>query len=55
MLIEYTWDHPERRGKERQVIEAIRVALTTKTANYEVTRRDYRVDENTGQLIKRSS
>ncbi len=54
-LIEFTWDHLERQGKERQVIEAIRVALTTRTASYEVTRREYRVDENTGQLIKRPS
>ncbi len=54
-LIEYTWDHPVRDGKERQVIEAIRAALTTKTASYEVTRREYRVDQNTGQLVNRST
>ncbi len=52
-LIEYTWDHPDRQDNERQVIEAIRVALTTRTASYEITRREYRVDESTGQLVKR--
>lgn len=51
-LIEYTWNHPLRDGKERQVIEAIRVALTTRTVSYEVTRKEYRVDPNTGQLVK---
>lgn len=54
-LIEYTWRHPLRQDKERQVIEAIRAALTTKTASYQVTRRDFRVDENTGQPVERST
>ncbi len=53
-LIEYAWEHPLREGNERQVIQAIRVALTTRTASYQVTRHDYRVDENTGQLVKRT-
>ena len=42
-------------GKERQVIEAIRIALRTRTVSYEISRRDYHVDENTGQLVKRST
>lgn len=54
-LIKFTWEHPLKQGKERQVIQAIRTALTTKTVSYEVTRRDYKVDESTGQLVKRSS
>src|SRR6266487_1597051 len=47
-LIEYTWDHPERHDNERQVIEAIREALTTRTASYEITRCEYQVDPQTG-------
>ncbi len=53
-LMEFAWDHPLRQGKERQIIEAIRIALRTRTVSYEISRRDYRVDESTGQLVKRS-
>jgi hypothetical protein len=54
-LIEFAGEYPLRQGKERQVIKAIQIALTTRTSSYEGTRREYRVDENTGQLIKRDS
>ena len=54
-LIEFAWENPLRQGKERQVIKAIQIAVTTRTSSYEGTRRGYRVDESTGQLIKRDS
>ena len=54
-LIEFAWQNPLRQGTQRQVIEAIQVALTTKKASYEFTRRENKVDENTGQLVKRSA
>lgn len=53
-LMEFAWKNPTLRGEQRQIQKVIQVALTTKTASYEFTRRENRVDENTGELIKRS-
>ncbi len=53
-LIEFAWQNPLRQGEQRQVIEAIQAALTSKKASYEFTRRENRVDENTGKIVKRS-
>lgn len=52
-LIQYALQHPRRQNKYRPIIEAIHMALRTKGANYQSTRNNYRVDENSGQLVKR--
>jgi hypothetical protein len=54
-LIDFAGDHPLKQGRQRQIIDAIQMAVRTKKANYKITRRDYKVDENTGQLVKRTS
>lgn len=52
---EFAGEHPFRQGKQRQVVEAIQMAVRNKNANYQFTRRDYKVDEYTGQLVKRAT
>lgn len=52
-LIDFAGEYPLRQGEQRQIIDAIQVAVRAKKANYEITRRDYKVDENTGQPVKR--
>jgi hypothetical protein len=54
-LIDFAGEHPFRQGKQRQVVEAIQMAVRSKKANYQFSRRDYKVDENTGQLVKRTT
>lgn len=54
-LIDFAGKYPLRQGKQRQVIEAIQMAVRTKKANYKITRREYKVDENTGQSVKRAT
>ena len=54
-LIDFAGRFPSRQGKQRQIVEAIQMAVRTKKANYQITRRDYKVDENTGQPVKRST
>jgi hypothetical protein len=54
-LIDFAGQHPFRQGKQRQVVEAIQTAVRSKIANYKITRRDYKVDENTGQPVKRTT
>jgi hypothetical protein len=53
LLINFAGKYPILQGKQRQVIEAIHMAMRAKNANYEITRREYKVDENTGQPVKR--
>ncbi len=54
-LIDFVGRNSRRQGKHRQVIEAIQMAVRNKNANYQFTRRDYKVDENTGQPVKRTT
>jgi hypothetical protein len=52
-LIDFAGEYPLRQGEQRQIIDAIQVAVRAKKANYEITRREYKVDEKTGQPVKR--
>ena len=54
-LIDFAGEHPVKQGKQRQVVEAIQTAVRTKAWNYQTSRREYKVDENTGQPLKRIS
>lgn len=54
-LIDFAGRYPFRQGKHRQVVEAIQMAVRSKKAKYIPTRRGYKVDENTGQLVKRTT
>ena len=54
-LIDFAGEHPVRQGKKRQVVEAIQTAVRTKAFNYKISRREYKVDENTGQTVKRAT
>ena len=47
--------HPLRQGQQRQVIEAIQTAVRAKGLNYKRSRKEYKVDENTGQPVKRAT
>jgi len=52
-LIDFAGKHPVKQGKQRQVVEAIQTAVRTKAWNYQISRQEYKVDENTGQPVKR--
>ncbi|HEU5382402.1 MAG TPA: hypothetical protein VFV38_43870 [Ktedonobacteraceae bacterium] len=52
-LIDFAGNHPTKEGKQRPIVEAVQAAIMVKKAKYKVTRCNYKVDENTGQLVKR--
>jgi hypothetical protein len=54
-LIDFAGEQSVRQGKQRQIVEAIQTAVKTKAFNYQISRREYKVDENTGQPLKRLS
>lgn len=49
----YALQNPLKGGKKRQFIESIQMAIRTKNVSYQSTRKNYRVDESSGLLIKR--
>jgi hypothetical protein len=58
-LIDYAWDHPLKQGRKRQIMEAVELTVRwEKIINmerYEVAKKSYMVDPQTGELIPRSS
>lgn len=54
-LMEFAWEHQHTAGKLRPIIEAIHMAIRTRSANYFITRQFYQVDPETGNAIRRPS
>jgi hypothetical protein len=58
-LMDYAWEHPLKQSQKRQIIEAVELALRwEKIINmerYEVAKKSYMVDPQTGELIARPS
>ena len=58
-LMKFAWEHPFKQGYKRQLIEAVELALRwEKIINmerYEVAKKSYMVDPQTGELIARPS
>ena len=54
-LIDFAGKYPYKQGNQRQVVEAVQTAVRSKRVNYIISRREYRVDENTGQPVKRTT
>lgn len=57
-LLRYALKNPLKRGKERQIVEAINYAFilarTPNLESYELSRECFQVDRNTGRLVPRS-
>jgi len=54
-LMAFAWDMPSVDGttKPRPIIEAVTSALRALQADYHLTRKEYRIDPVTGQMVKR--
>ncbi len=61
-LMRYAWEHPEhpfKQNQERQIVEIVKLALywekTIDLEPYEIARKTYTVDPQTGNFVKRPS
>ncbi len=58
-LMDYAWEHPLKRSRKRQLREAVELVIRwEKTINmerYEVSKKSYMVDTQTGEPVKRSN
>ncbi len=58
-LIDYAWEHPLKRNRKRQIIEAAELTIRWEKIihmeRYEVSKKSYMVDPQTGELVKRST
>jgi hypothetical protein len=54
-LIDFIGEHPNKGGKQRQIVEVIQTVLRAKGSHFLQTRRVWKVDKDTGQLVKRST
>src|SRR5437588_3183945 len=58
-LMKFAWDNQFKEGRKRQIIEAVELALRwekiTNMERYEVAKKTYTVDPQTGELIARPS
>ena len=53
-LMEYAFEHPKREtGAVRSIVEAVTAAARDVNANYNISRKEFRIDPATGRMVKR--
>jgi hypothetical protein len=53
-LTEYAFEHPKREtGAVRSIVEAVTAAARDVNANYNISRKELRIDPGTGRMVKR--
>lgn len=53
-LMQYMKDHPLKQGKKRPIAESLERAIWSREQSYLLTKRDFKVDKDTGSLVKRA-
>jgi len=53
-LMQYAWDHPERNGQKRRLLEMVENALRSKTYNYQMTCTECVIDPTTGRTKRKT-
>ncbi len=58
-LMRYAWEHQIKQNQERQIVKIVKLALywekTINLERYEIAKKKYTVDPQSGELVKRSS
>ena len=52
-LMQYAWDHPERDGHKRRIVEMAENALRAASYNYQTTLTECVVDPTTGRTVRK--